>query len=74
MKVVNNNNVTALDTQTSSFGEYWNRCKKSNLYIVGNTEYICQNSQNLWTGLRKYKIGIYIKNIDNTYSSCQRFY
>lgn len=75
MKVANNNDVTAKDTQMSSFDEYWNRCKKGNLYIVGNTEYICLKSNTyLWTGLRKYIIGIYIKYLYNTHFTCQKLY
>lgn len=66
--VANNNDVTAKDTQMSSFDEYWNRCKKGNLYIVGNTEYICQKSNTyLWTGLRKYIIES-VKSDHNCYS------
>lgn len=52
-----------MDMMMSRFDAYWNRCKKSKLYIVGNTDTICQNRvKPFWTGLRKYEIGIRIKH------------
>lgn len=56
-----------MDTNMSTFDAYWNRCKMRKLYIVGNTELVCQNRRiTFWTGLRKYDIGIHIKHIDYT--------
>eukprot|EP00105_Crassostrea_gigas_P023406 XP_011443223.2 PREDICTED: uncharacterized protein LOC105339400 [Crassostrea gigas] len=55
--VDSNNSITPMDTNMSQFDAYWNRCKMQKLYIVGNTECICQKrSMTIWTGLRKYDI------------------
>lgn len=65
--VDSNNSITPMDTNMSQFDAYWNRCKMQKLYIVGNTECICQKrSMTIWTGLRKYDIGIHIKHTDYT--------
>lgn len=48
-------------TNMSTFDAYWERCRKQNIYIVGDTMSICYYSnRSIWTGLRKYKIGIRI--------------
>lgn len=55
-------------THMSTFDAYWERCRKQNLYIVGDVEKICSYSaRNIWTGLRKYKIDN-IKNESRCYS------
>lgn len=55
--VDSNNSITPMDTNMSQFDAYWNRCKMQQLYIVWNTEFICQKrSMTIWTGLRKYDI------------------
>lgn len=72
------NYVAPMDIMMSTFDAYWNRCKDSNLYIVGNTEQLCQKrSITIWTGLRKYKIGIRIKRIKHYfkfYATFNNFY
>lgn len=72
------NYVAPMDIMMSTFDAYWNRCKDSNLYIVGNTEQLCQKrSITIWTGLRKYKGGIRIKRIKHYfkfYATFNNFY
>lgn len=53
------NGTVSQETNKSTFEAYWEGCRKEDLYIVGNTTQICSYSiGNIWTGLRKYKIGI----------------
>lgn len=57
--VMSNGNGNRKTLYMSTFEAYWERCRKQNLYIVGDVEKICSYSaRNIWTGLRKYKIGI----------------
>lgn len=56
---VMSNGTLIQETNKSTYDAYWERCRKEDLYIVGNTLQICSYSTiGIWTGLRKYKIGI----------------
>lgn len=61
---ITNNGRMSLPPLVSTFASYWNHCKNQSMYIVGDTSHtLCQKEDNVWTGLRKYKIDI--SNIDN---------
>lgn len=54
----------SLPPLVSTFASYWNDCNNQSMYIVGDTSHtLCQKEDNVWTGLRKYKIDI--TNNDN---------
>lgn len=54
---INNNRRVALPPLLSTFAFYWNHCKNQSMYIVGDISHrFCQKEDNVWTGLRKYKI------------------
>lgn len=60
---VKQNSRISLPLMLSTFASYWNYCKEQRMYIVGDTSHnFCQKDNNVWTGLRKYKINN--KNID----------
>ncbi|XP_052707442.1 uncharacterized protein LOC128182740 [Crassostrea angulata] len=54
---VKQNGRISLPLMLSTFASYWNHCKEQRMYIVGDTSHtFCQKDNNVWTGLRKYKI------------------